>query len=103
MDTAEITDAEVSSNANFSLHKGKSTTHVIVWNPDSISYYSYHGFVVDKKKLISKWDFAPGNIVDIPQLPTAVNMNLWLRNGMAPKNNKGVDVVIKSFSYTPKE
>jgi len=87
---------------------GTYTTHRYKWNSASVIFQTLAGHHDDDVNEIKRWEFIPSstsqlnNITDyIPQLPMPVYMNLWLRSGQPPSDRKEVEVIIKSFKYTP--
>jgi hypothetical protein len=90
-------------------------THVFYWSPDIIRWDSYEGVGTAGAK-IATWSYDKNNItrtklegnktsnpviIPAPEDSTHARMNLWLLNGLGPSNNKEVEVIIKSFNYTP--
>lgn len=89
---------------------GTYTTHRYKWNSDSVIFQSFGGHRDDDVNEISRWEFKPSpasfssNYSDyIPQRPMPVFINLWLRSGKPPTDCKEVEIVIKSFKYSPEK
>jgi hypothetical protein len=72
------------------------STHSIDWRPDQIQFNSRDG----NGALLHSWSYT--NTAYIPP-PGAGNarINLWLLNGAAPSDGQDVEVIIKSFEFTP--
>ena len=50
----------------------------------------------------SHWVFSPEEAPGwISQQTMPVHINLWLFKGLAPKNGQEVEVVVRSFGFTP--
>jgi hypothetical protein len=81
---------------------GAYTTHRFKWDSKSVFFQMLHGHRSDNAWEIAHWKFSPRSYqTKIPQQPMPVYMNLWLFQGQPPSDGKEVEVVIKSFSYTP--
>lgn len=79
--------------------QGDSTTHRIIWLPDRLEFFSYHGPVDpddpdSRSQLMHHWVFA-----GTPPTEGRVRfrMNLWLFQGMVPQ--QPVEMVVTSFRY----
>jgi len=81
--------------------EGTFSTHRIVWTPETLKFFSYHGEVDPdspeaRKNLMREWTFTG-------KPPTEGNarfrINLWLFQGKAPKTN-GEKLVVRSFSFS---
>ena len=83
--------------------KGDATTHRFDWTPAGVRYDAFRGYQESgNATLLGEWNDAPGNPAEqIPQLPLVVHMNLWLFNGQAPAGGQPVEMVIRSFRFTP--
>lgn len=81
--------------------KGDTTTHRFDWTASGVRYAAFRGDP-DAGTRIAEWNDAPKNpATRIPQVPLVVHMNLWLFNGEPPADGQPVEVVIRSFSFTP--
>jgi hypothetical protein len=82
---------------------GDATTHRFTWSARGVKFISMHGYQDGGvRNLIAKWNDAPANPKQhIPQQPIPVHMNLWLFKGRAPADGQPVEVVIRSFRFTP--
>lgn len=81
--------------------QGSVTTHRIVWLPDSLSFYSYHGSVdpdgeASQDQLMQSWVFT-----EKPPTPgkARFRINLWMYQGEIPK--QPAHMVITAFSFEP--
>jgi hypothetical protein len=87
---------------------GTYTTHRYKWNSDSVIFQTLAGHSDDNVNEIKRWEFIPSststsnsNSDHIPQMPMPVYINLWLRSGQPSSDGKEVEVIIKSFKYSP--
>jgi len=82
---------------------GDASTHRFEWTTDGVKFTSFDGWQdAGGLSLLGKWNDAPAKPRHrIPQQPLPVHMNLWLFGGNAPVDGQEVEVVIRSFSYTP--
>jgi hypothetical protein len=79
---------------------GTYTTQRFVRKNKSIAFKSLYGFTdADANEFESKTFKSPA--ASISTEPMAVYMNLWLYNGQAPANGKGMEIVIHSFKFIP--
>ena len=79
---------------------GTYTTSRFTWEGASIAYRMLGGFYppASTTHTIQSWTYAPAKpTVKIPQQAMPLHMNLWLYQGLAPSNGKGVEVIIHSF------
>ncbi len=81
------------------LLQGNLTTHLFEWRKDRVRFLSHQGTPVNFGSLIAAWDYTG---LDNPP-PGAENtrINLWLLNGLPPSDGKEMEVVVKSFTFTP--
>lgn len=77
---------------------GPLSAHRIDWRPDRIQFGSWDG----SGGLLQSWTYSNAQYIP-PTAPGAGNarINLWLMNGDAPSNAQSVEVIIKSFEFTP--
>jgi len=107
---------------------GNNSTHVFNWQPNIVTFASYHGYGKDPNVLIHSWSFGNNNqgrrrmckpsedpstwtwsqyvTIPSPSSTTFVDINLWLNDpddngGDPPTDGKEVEVVIHDFNYTP--
>jgi len=79
---------------------GTSSTHRYTWTKDSVVFKSMNGFYNDDTNLFFTSTFLPPKTT-IPTAGMPVKMNLWCFRGMAPSDGKEVEIVIRSFKFTP--
>lgn len=83
--------------------QGSTTTHRIVWFPDRLEFFSYHGPVDPddpgaRDNLMQHWVFAG----DPPtEGRVRFRINLWLFRGEEPENR--TEMVVTSFDFDPME
>lgn len=88
--TFELTDASAES------------THRFSWTSSSVAFESLAGHQNGDTGRYEAWTFAPKNSkVLVPQTPIPVHLNLWLAKGRPPIDGQEVEVVIRSFTFTP--
>lgn len=86
---------------NTALAKGQKSTHGFDWEPDHISFQSLFGdqLFPGSANQIHTWTYTGA---DLP--PTGnqlIHINLWLADGAAPTNNRGTEVILDRFEFTP--
>jgi hypothetical protein len=75
---------------------GMNTVHQFEWQPDHVQFDSWDG----NSASLQSWTY--GNMASIPPAGGGnARINLWLLNGMAPSDGQKVEVIIKSFQFTP--
>jgi hypothetical protein len=81
---------------------GSYTTHRYIWDSTNVLFKSLHDHVNNNDNLFAKWRFTPANYLKrIPQGPMPIHMNLWLFDQVPPADGQPVEIVIRSFTYTP--
>ena len=82
---------------------GNATTHRFDWTSTGVFYHSFYGYQDSgNANPMAKWNDAPTKSAKrIPQTPIPVHMNLWLVDGHAPTDGQPVEIVIRSFKFTP--
>jgi hypothetical protein len=77
---------------------GAVSTHRIDWRPDRIQFGSWN----ESGGLLQSWTYTNPQYIP-PTAPGAgsARINLWLINGVAPSDGQRVEVVIRSFQFTP--
>jgi hypothetical protein len=86
----ELTDASAES------------THRFIRSSASVGFQSLAGHQNNGAGLYESWTFAPKNPQAlVPQAPLPVHINLWLAKGKPPIDGQEVEVVIRSFTFTP--
>lgn len=86
---------------NTLLSGGTYTTQRLTRSSDnsSVSFQELGGFQTDNDNLItSAICSSPANSISTLAMP--IHMNLWLFRGDAPVNNKQVEIIIHSFTFT---
>ena len=83
---------------------GDATTHRFDWTSQGVKYKSLHDWQdTGDAGLFAKWNDRPSRPKkQIPQTPIPVHMNLWLFDGREPTDGQPVEVVIRSFTFTPR-
>jgi len=90
---------------NFSFTKeitlsGTNTTQRFTRTSNSVLFQSLQGFTDDNSnQLATATCTNPPNSISTLAMPAFIN--LWLFQGRAPSNKKGVEIIIHKFSYTP--
>lgn len=87
----------------FNLNQiGPHTTQRFTWTSKSIFFQALHGFTENNTGLAAAWTYQPVSYLKwIAQQAMPVHINLWLLQGLAPVNGKEVEIIIKSFKFTP--
>ncbi|HOW71235.1 MAG TPA: dockerin type I domain-containing protein [Phycisphaerae bacterium] len=78
-----------------------STTHVMTWASEAISFQSYYGeacVVPSQSHVIRTWRYAGAD--NPPPGGENTRMNLWLINGDPPVNGRDVEAIISDFRYS---
>ncbi len=91
------------SQASFALENGFiSTTHKILWSKNKIVLQSYTGnySTIDSSNfVIGNWVYS-GIHNPVPD-SVRLHINFWLMNGLPPKNQKNMELIIKSVKIQP--
>ncbi len=77
------------------------TTQIITWQPSKIVFQSLRGHSAsssDSTSVLEQWTF-PGAIPKPGG--ERVHINLWLVQGLVPKNGQSAELVVKKFEFTP--
>lgn len=78
------------------------TTHRFDWSPAGVKFQSVRGHMDEGGNELASWSYFPDEPARrISQQPMPVHINLWLFQGMSPKNGHGVEIVIHQFKFTP--
>jgi len=78
------------------------TTEQYTWTSTSIRFQSFQGFGDNEEHQFSDWVFNPPNpLTLIAQHPMMVCINLWCFKGRPPTDGKPVEVIVRSFKFTP--
>jgi len=83
--------------------EGTFTTQRYKWENNRVYFQTLGGHRNDNVNQINSWTFAPSSNAQqkVPQTAMPAMINLWLMNGTAPSDGQEVEVVIRSFTYTP--
>ena len=81
---------------------GDHTTHRFIWNSASVSFQSLHGHHDDNSSQFENWVYQPPDLAGyISQKPMPVRINLWLFKGQPPGDGHQVELIVRSFKFTP--
>ncbi len=80
--------------------KSTLSTHYFRRSADSVVCSSFDSISTDQKNLIFSSTFAKP-VSSISRLAMPVHINFWLFNGDPPEDNKAVEVIIRSFKFSP--
>jgi len=93
--------AQHSHSFPFSLGSA-NTTQRFTWGSKKIIFQSLHGFTDGSLGQYAGWAFQPASYLRyIPQHAMQVHFNLWLFQGQPPVNGQPVEIILKSFKFTP--
>jgi hypothetical protein len=82
---------------------GDYTTHRFIWDSTSVSFQSLNGHYDDNTGQFEQWMYQPTDPSRyISQKPMPVQLNLWLFKGQPPVNGQSVEVIVRTFTFTPK-
>ncbi len=83
------------------LRGAGQSVHTFNWTSTSILFQSFNGRRATGPPQVS-WLFQPSNPNNrIPQSLLPVHLNLWLFQGKPPINGQEVEIVVRSFHFTP--
>ena len=92
---------QVSSSFPLTL-TADETTHRFIWSRDRVKFRSLQGHCDDDCAGNNAWIYSPREASQyISQQRLPVHINLWLFKGLAPKNGREVEVIIRDFKFTP--
>ena len=81
---------------------GDDTTHRFIWSPTSVTFQSLVGSSDDDSGQFAIWQYQPPDPASfIGDKPMPVEINLWLFKGQPPKDGQQIEVIIRSFNFTP--
>lgn len=81
---------------------GNASTHRFTWHANKVFFQSLHGHTSTNPTVFHQWTFTSRQPQrEIPQQSLPVHMNLWLVDGQPPTNGQPVEIVIRTFTYTP--
>ena len=108
---------ERTNHPQMNLNKIKfPSTHSFTWTDSLITWKSYEGTDYPGTNLIASWRFDKNNqartkleggkesnpiVIPKPGSDTHARINLWLLNGIAPSDNKEVELIVKEFKFIP--
>jgi hypothetical protein len=108
---------ERTNHPQMNLNKIKfPSTHSFTWTDSLITWKSYEGTDFPGTNLIANWRFDKNNqartkleggkesnpiVIPKPGSDTHARINLWLLNGIAPSDNKEVELIVKEFKFIP--
>jgi hypothetical protein len=82
---------------------GDYSTHRFTWSPESVYFQSLHGHHDDNSNQFFSWLFQPSTPTSyVSQKPMPVRINLWCCKGQPPRNAESVELVVRSFEFTPR-
>jgi hypothetical protein len=82
--------------------EGDLSTHRFAWSPASIRFQSSAGLGENQGRPLADWRYEPANAADrIARKPMPVHLNLWCCNGRPPVDKKPVELIVRSFKFTP--
>lgn len=94
------TGKEKHETAEWAQSGGTASTHRYVWSENSVVFKSMNGFYNDDTNMFFTHTFSAQETA-IPNVKIPVKMNLWCFRGMVPSDGKEVEIVIRSFKFTP--
>jgi len=81
---------------------GQYTTHRFIWNSTGVAFQSSHGHRDEDSSQLGNWMYQPQDpLSHISQKAMPVDINLWLFQGQPPRNGQQVELVVRSFKFTP--
>ena len=85
----------------FTLENDQAT-HRFTWGETRVLFQSLQGHRNDDLSEFGRWVYSPEDAPRrISQKPMPVHINLWLFRGHPPKNGQEVEVIVRSFEFTP--
>jgi hypothetical protein len=81
---------------------GDYTTERFVWRSKSVTFQSLHGHRDDDLGQFAAWRYQPSDPANyIGDQPLPAQINLWLFKGQPPGNRQPVEMIVRSFKFTP--
>ena len=81
---------------------GTNSTHAFDWSSHGVEFWSRDG-LNDGGKMRGHWRYvSKAPKAEIPQRALPLHLNLWLADGKSPQDGKGVEIVVRSFSFLPR-
>ena len=82
---------------------GTYTTQRFIWESQQILFQSLHGHTDNNENEFANFLYQPEDPLSlIGQQPEPVHINLWLFKGRAPTDGNEVEVIIHSFTFSPR-
>ena len=82
--------------------KGEFTTHGFTWNSTGVAFESLHGHRDDSSNKFADWLYKPHDPpAYIFQKAMPIRINVWLFQGQPPRNGQQVELIVRSFKFTP--
>ncbi len=98
----ETRRSETEKTFEFKL-SGNDSTHRFIWSSSSIHFQSLNGHSNDDGGQFTRWLFQPeAPVTVISQHAMPFHINLWCYEGHPPKNGRPVELVVRSFKFTPR-
>ena len=80
------------------------TTHSFAWSPASVLFRSVAGRQEDRSQPLASWQYQPQDPTrPHSHKPMPVHINLWCFQGHPPRNGQQVELVVRSFKFTPRQ
>ena len=95
------TPRNVSQSTNFTIDSGYDTLHKFVWRSGTVAFTTIEQASGRTSKTLGSWTTPSSFASQIGGSAEPVHLNLWLNAGNAPSNGQAVEVIVKSFTYTP--
>lgn len=95
------TDRKQQSHSFAFVLNTEESTHVFNWTPTNVAFKS---FTSQNKtsRVLAHWRYEPKEPeLWISQKPMPVHLNLWCFQGRPPENGKELELIIRSFKFTP--
>ena len=81
---------------------GDSSTHSFTWTPTNLVFQSQNGRGDTNGRRLGRWVYRPPTPATfISQQPMPVHINLWCFKGQPPSNGQPVELVVRTFKFTP--
>ena len=81
---------------------GDSTGHSFTWTSTNIMFESQETHAGDRVRQLATWVFQPTTpAACISQKAMPVHINLWCFRGKPPSDGKEVELIVRTFKFTP--
>jgi hypothetical protein len=81
---------------------GDNTTQRFIWSHTSVTFQSLVGHRDDDTGQFAIWRYQPRDAASfIGDNPMPVEINLWLFKGQPPLNGQDIELIVRSFNFTP--